>query len=94
MKESNEEIGIDPTKGWFKKHADSAIVLGTILTALFWFHGRIDKKFEKIDERLAKVETEITVMKVDMTIMKTVLIMQDIMPKKLATQREKESNDN
>jgi hypothetical protein len=58
---------------WFKKHTDTTVVLGAILTSVLWMNG----KFNEVDSRLADMKTDIAVMK-------TVLIMKDIMPKELA----------
>jgi hypothetical protein len=62
---------------WFKKHADTVIVLGGILTAMIWMNG----KFNDVDMRFNDVEK-------DILIIKTVLIMKNIMPTELASQEE------
>jgi hypothetical protein len=51
---NNKEKNMD----WFKKHTDTSIVLGAILTTVLWMNG----KFNDIDRRLIKIET-ILVMK-------------------------------
>lgn len=38
---------------WFKKHADTVIILGGILSSLIWMNG----KFNDIDRRLVRIET-------------------------------------
>jgi len=58
---------------WFKKHTDTIIVLGGIISSMLWMNG----KFNEIDSRFNKLEME-------MSVIKTVLILKDIMPKELA----------
>lgn len=58
---------------WFKKHVDTVIVLGAILSSVLWMNG----KFADIDKRFSDVER-------DMAVIKTVLIMKNIMPSELA----------
>ncbi len=58
---------------WLKKHTDTVIVLGAILSSVLWMNG----KFSHIDHRFAYFEKE-------MAVMKTVLIMQKIMPAEMA----------
>lgn len=38
---------------WFKKHTDTALILGSILSAMIWMNG----KFNDIDRRLVRIET-------------------------------------
>ena len=59
---------------WIKKHVDTVIVLGGILTSVLWMNG----KFNQIDEKFA-------IMEKDIAIVKTVLIMKNIMPSELAS---------
>lgn len=54
---------------WLKKHIDTVIIMGGILSSFLWMSGKfndIDKRFAVIDTRLTKIET--------------VLILQKIMP--------------
>lgn len=63
---------------WIKKHADTVVILGGIITSIMWMnHG-----FNDVDKRFNVLEKEIAVMK-------TVLVMKDVMPKELATVVEK-----
>lgn len=55
---------------WAKKHTDTVIILGGILTSVLWMNSR----FNDMDRRLAKIET--------------VLILKDILPRDLATNKE------
>ena len=59
---------------WFKKHADTVMILGGILSTMIWMNGR----FNEIDGRFSNMEKE-------MAIMKTVLIMKEIMPVEMAS---------
>ena len=38
---------------WFRKHVDTVIVLGGILTSILWMNG----KFNELDRRLYRIET-------------------------------------
>jgi hypothetical protein len=55
---------------WFKKHADTIVILGSFALC-FWTMN------EKINERFNALEK-------DLAIIKTVLIMKNIMPAELA----------
>jgi hypothetical protein len=60
---------------WFKKHADTVTVLGGLLGSVIWMNSQFNEIHEhtaKIEQRLVRIET--------------VLIMQGIMPRDLATQ--------
>jgi hypothetical protein len=57
---------------WFKKHVDTIIILGGILTSVIWMNYSINC-----------VRYEINDLKTEMAVMKTVLIMKDIMPREL-----------
>ena len=59
---------------WLKEHADSVVVIATIVGAVIWMNG----KFIEIDHRFANLEKEVA-------IIKTVLLMKEILPKELAT---------
>jgi len=56
-----------------KKHVDTVIVLGGILSAVLWMNNR----FNNLEKEMAELKT-------DMAVMKTVLIMKNVMPKELA----------
>jgi len=61
-----------------KKHVDTIIVLGGILTSVFWMNG----KFNQVDKRFNEIEKDIHTIK-------TVMILKGIMPAELAVQGEK-----
>jgi hypothetical protein len=65
-----------------KKHADTVIVLGGIVSSILW----MNHQFTKVDEKFAATQKEITLLQKDMAIVKTVLIMQGHFPKELAVQ--------
>lgn len=47
---------------WFKKHTDTALVLGAILSSVMWMNGKfneIEKRFSDVENRLTKIETVI-----------------------------------
>ncbi|CAB4126514.1 hypothetical protein UFOVP80_13 [uncultured Caudovirales phage] len=58
---------------WFKKHVDTVVILGGILTSILWMNG----KFNDVKDEINEVKTEVAVMK-------AVLIMKNIMPIELA----------
>lgn len=62
---------------WLRKHVDTVIVLGGLLSSVLWMNGR----FNEVDKRFNDVEKEIA-------IMKTVLIMKNLMPAELAHKKE------
>lgn len=62
---------------WFKKHVDTVIVLGGILTTVVWMNG----KFSDVHARLNEIEK-------DIFMIKTVMIMQKIMPTELAAKHD------
>lgn len=59
---------------WVKKHVDTVIILGGILSSVFWMNG----KFTEVDHKLAEMEK-------DMSVIKTVLILKGILPMDLAS---------
>ena len=59
---------------WVKKHVDTVIVLGGILTSVFWMNSKfneVEKRFSDIEKRLLRMET--------------VMIMKGIMPPECLT---------
>jgi hypothetical protein len=60
---------------WLKKHTDTVIVIGSILSCMIWMNG----KFSDIDHRFSDIEK-------DLAVLKTMLIMRNIMPTELAKQ--------
>jgi hypothetical protein len=62
---------------WFKKHTDTIIVLGGILSTVIWMNG----KFTDVHSRLNEIEK-------DIVMVKTVMIMQKIMPQELAVKED------
>ena len=61
-----------------KKHVDTMIIMGGILSSFLWMNG----KFNAIDACLALIEK-------DITLIKTVLILKGIMPESFAVPAEK-----
>jgi len=62
---------------WFKKHADTIIILATLFGSFTWMNG----KFHDIDQRFAFLEREVSMIKM-------VLLVKDIMPGELATKEK------
>lgn len=60
-----------------KKHVDTVVVLGAIVTSMLWMNG----KFNEIDRRFSDVEK-------DLAVVKTVLMMKGIMPECLTKKGE------
>jgi len=63
---------------WLKKHVDTVVVLGALISCMLWING----KFNAIDKRFSEIEKECA-------IMKTVMIMSKIMPVELAKAEDK-----
>lgn len=45
---------------WFKKHVHTVVVLGGILTSIFWMNSKfndLDQKMRCVDLRITKIET-------------------------------------
>lgn len=61
---------------WIKKHTDTVIVIGAIVTSMLWMNG----KFNEIEKKFGEIEK-------DVAIIKAVLIMKQIMPTELATKQ-------
>lgn len=63
---------------WIKKHVDTVIILGGILSAVFWMNGRfneVDNRFNQIETRLTRIETY--------------MILKNIMPREMAALENK-----
>ena len=76
---------------WFKKHADTAVVLTALFGAFVWMQGNlfdIHKEIADLKTDVAVIKSEMVLikseMKTEMAVIKTVLIMQNVMPKELA----------
>lgn len=63
---------------WFKKHADTVVVLGGILSTIIWMNSQF-----------SNLRQDIGNLKQDMAVVKTVLIMKNIMPTELAKEEKK-----
>ena len=57
---------------WFKKHTDTALILGAFASSIFWMNGKF-----------SDVAKDISELKTDIAVMKTVLLMKNIMPPEL-----------
>lgn len=69
---------VEVKESWFKKHADTVFVIGSILSSVLWMNG----KFNDIDKRFNEIEK-------DIVMIKTVMIMKNIMPTELAHNHDK-----
>lgn len=61
---------------WIKKHTDTVIILGGILSSFMWMNGRfteVDNRLNEIEKRLVRIET--------------VMILKGIMPENLAANK-------
>ena len=74
---------------WFKKHVDTVVVLGGILSCVIWMNG----KFNDVDKRFNEVDQRFSLMEKDMVMIKTVLIMRDIIPRELAKNTQETGNN-
>lgn len=63
-----------------KKHVDTVVFLGGILSAFIWMNSQ----FSAVRKDILGVKTELDEMKTDIAVMKTVMIMKGIMPEALA----------
>ena len=63
---------------WFRKHTDTAIILGAFAAAVLWMNGKFND-----------VERDIGGLKTDIAIIKTVLVMKNLMPSELAKCKDK-----
>ena len=61
---------------WFKRHADTLVILGSFALCFWNMNEKFNEKFSALDK--------------DIAIIKTVLIMQKIMPAELAVNENKE----
>ena len=61
----------------FKKHTDTVMIVGAIVTSMLWMNG----KFNDMDKRFSEIEKEIA-------IIKAVLVMKQILPSELACHNE------
>lgn len=59
---------------WFKKHADTLVILGSFALCFWTINEKMNNGFNAIEK--------------DIAIIKTVLIMKNIMPQELATHKE------
>lgn len=62
---------------WFKKHGDTVVIIGAIVSSMLWMNG----KFNAVDSRFNGIEK-------DIVMIKTVLIMKNIMPTDLAIDKK------
>lgn len=58
---------------WFKKHADTVVILAAVAGSVVWMNGR----FNQFEKDLSDIEKEIAVIK-------TVMILKHIMPVEMA----------
>lgn len=64
---------------WVKKHVDTVVVLGGILSAMIW-----------INAKFADVHNDHKNLEKDVAVIKTVLMLKEIYPKEMAANSEKE----
>lgn len=72
---------------WFKKHVDTVIILGAILSSVLWMNSKfnaVDSRFAKVDLQFKDVDLKFKDVEREISIMKTVLIMKNIIPDQLA----------
>ena len=62
---------------WFKKHVDTTIILGAVLTATCWMNNNLNK----LNDKIVSVEK-------DVAIIKTVLLMHRLLPSELAAEEK------
>lgn len=63
---------------WFKKHADTVMIIGSVVGAALWMQSSIHR-----------LEMEFMAMQKEMAIIKTVLILKNIMPSEFAGKENK-----
>jgi hypothetical protein len=65
---------------FIKKHVDTVVILGGIISSILWMNGKfndVDEKFFRLTDRLYSIENRVT--KIE-----TVLIMKSIYPSELS----------
>lgn len=75
---------------WLKAHADSVAVIAAVAGAVWWMTSQIYSIEKSVDLKIDSIAKEVTNIQKEVAIIKTVLIMQDHMPKALATKDQKE----
>lgn len=71
-----EEVIQRDNMEWMKKHVDTVIILGGILTAVLWMNGKfneIDAKFAAVDLRFSSMELKFANIESDIRNINTVL---------------------
>jgi hypothetical protein len=63
---------------WFKKHVDTCIIMGGVVSSFLWMNSSIND-----------LKNDISDLKTQMAIVKTVLLMKNILPSELAKEGEK-----
>ena len=82
---------------FFKKHAETTVIiisiLGSIIGSMSWMNGKfndIDLKFARVDQNFLEFEKEISnrfvVIEKDVAIIKTIMLMKNMMPEALAAE--------
>lgn len=69
---------------WFKKHVDTVIIIGGILSTTIW----MNTQFSKVDKEIFSVKTDIALLNKDISLIKAVMLMKNIMPPELAKENE------
>jgi hypothetical protein len=70
---------------FFQKHADTAVVIGALLTAVMWMRSEFKDVSSEMRTEIASIRSDIAEIQKDINMIKTVLIMKNIMPQELAT---------
>lgn len=68
---------------WLRKHVDTVMVLGGILSSVLWMNGKFSEMNEKFDRKFAIIHMRLTRIE-------TVLVMHRMMPAELAHDASKD----
>lgn len=69
---------------FIKKHVDTVIIIGAIVSSVLWMNGKfngVDERFNGLIERLHAIENRVT--KIE-----TILIVKNIYPAEIAANKE------
>lgn len=69
---------------WFKKHADTIIILGAFASCYYILDEKIDNMNDKMNDKFTQINERIYEIGKDVSVIKTVMIMKNIIPQELA----------
>ena len=77
-------------ENYFKKHADTIVILGSVVSSLLWMNGKfneVDSRFNQVDSRFGEMQVRFNnrfnEVEKDLAVIKAVLVMKNIFPSEL-----------